>query len=177
MGYTSSTAFELSPNGSGGWNQATLHTFKGGLKDGIQPYGVPVFDGAGNLYGTTYSGGKKNLGTVWKSTPGTKSLKEKALYSFVSNGPGWNPGPGVALDSAGNIYGTTLRGGMKDGAGVIFELAVTGKGYKQNVPWSFTSTSRDSPRSAPILVGGNLYGTAYEGGLNGTGGVVYEFVP
>jgi hypothetical protein len=46
------TVFELSPDGSGGWQESTLYTFQGG-SDGINPTGALVFDASGNLYGTT----------------------------------------------------------------------------------------------------------------------------
>ncbi len=55
--------FELSPNGNGGWNATVIHTFTGAPKDGSVPFGTPVFDKAGNLYGTTNEGGASNLGT------------------------------------------------------------------------------------------------------------------
>jgi uncharacterized repeat protein (TIGR03803 family) len=58
--------FKLSPDGSGGWNVNILHTFKAGRTDGSEPEGAPVLDSAGNIYGTTASGGEtKGMGTVW----------------------------------------------------------------------------------------------------------------
>jgi uncharacterized repeat protein (TIGR03803 family) len=55
LGY--GTVYELSPNGSGGWNEAVLYSFTGG-SDGADPYysGVTL-DSLGNIFGTTYSGG------------------------------------------------------------------------------------------------------------------------
>ena len=52
----SGTVFELSPNGTGGWNETVLHSFNGGLNigpDGAGPSGPVIFDRVGNLYGTT----------------------------------------------------------------------------------------------------------------------------
>ena len=66
FGVTSSTVFELSPNGNGGWNSTVIHTFTGAPKDGSAPQGALVLDQAGNLYGTTTGGGTKNSGTVFK---------------------------------------------------------------------------------------------------------------
>ena len=59
-GTTYSTVFELSPNGSGGWNSTVSHTFAGGPKDGFYAEGDLVLDQTGDLYGTTYGGGVKN---------------------------------------------------------------------------------------------------------------------
>ena len=69
-GTTASTVFELSPNGTGGWNPAVIHTFAGAPTDGYIPEGTPVLDQDGNLYGTTYEGGATNYGTVYMLSPG-----------------------------------------------------------------------------------------------------------
>ena len=61
-GATFSTVFELSPNGNGGWNPTILHTFTGPPGDGSTADGTPVLDQAGNLYGTTRTGGVHNSG-------------------------------------------------------------------------------------------------------------------
>src|SRR5208282_5565620 len=85
--YLDGTVFELSPDGSGGWNPTVIHNFAGYPKDGTSPTGTLVFDKAGNLYGTTYNGGAKKFGTVYKLSPVTTGTKkgtwtEKVLYSF-----------------------------------------------------------------------------------------------
>jgi uncharacterized repeat protein (TIGR03803 family) len=59
------SVFELSPSG-GGWTYRTLHDFSGG--DGAYPYSTLVFDGSGNLYGTTYGGGVHGDGVVFEIT-------------------------------------------------------------------------------------------------------------
>jgi uncharacterized repeat protein (TIGR03803 family) len=55
--------FKLDRNGK----ETVLHKFIG--NDGGQPLGTVAFDAKGNLYGTTSSYGKYNLGTVFKITP------------------------------------------------------------------------------------------------------------
>src|SRR3979411_2618986 len=56
------TVFKLTLSG-GVWTETILHNFVGGTTDGAYPqYSSLVFDKAGNLYGTTYNGGTKNLG-------------------------------------------------------------------------------------------------------------------
>jgi uncharacterized repeat protein (TIGR03803 family) len=56
------TAFELSPNGSGGWTETPLYEFQGG-SDGEFPSAGVIFDQTGHLYGTTLYGGGTTCGT------------------------------------------------------------------------------------------------------------------
>ena len=69
--------FELIPNSNGGWNYSLLHEFLCGrfCLDGGAPFGRPIFDTNGNIYGTTefdgpigHSSGLTN-GVVWEITP------------------------------------------------------------------------------------------------------------
>jgi uncharacterized repeat protein (TIGR03803 family) len=80
-----------------------------------------VRDKAGNLYGTTNSGGggcQANVcGTVYKVD---KNGNETILYNFQGKGDGGNPGSLLVLDGAGNLYGTSLPGAHNDG--VVFEI-------------------------------------------------------
>ena len=62
-------AFELSPDGSGGWTEKVLHTFANNGTDGVEPICGLIFDTAGNLYGTTAQGGTAAAGTVFEITP------------------------------------------------------------------------------------------------------------
>lgn len=161
-----------------------IHTFTGSPEDGSNALGTPVLDQAGNLYGTTYSGGTRNSGTVYKLSPATKKWqkgkwKEKILHSFRGGNDGAQPWAGVVLDAAGNIYGTTALGGKFGGAGTVFELSPqVGKGwYKAKVLWAFNGTDGVNPYCIPALdSAGNLYGTAASGGSNGAG-VVFEVTP
>ena len=54
--------FELSPSGGGTWTETILHTFRKG--DGNTPDAGVILDGSGKVYGTTFMGGKANVGTV-----------------------------------------------------------------------------------------------------------------
>jgi uncharacterized repeat protein (TIGR03803 family) len=179
FGATNSTVFELSPNGSGGWNPTVIHTFAGPPKDGSGTRGTPLLDQAGNLYGTTLGGGAYSNGTVYKLSPGKNGeWTERILHSFKGGKDGSNPRAGIVLDTAGNIYGTTVGGG-KYGAGTVFELvALIGSGgYRKMALWNFSGPDGDQPESSLILdSAGNLYGTTYEGGSDGYYGygVVFE---
>jgi uncharacterized repeat protein (TIGR03803 family) len=174
-GATSSTVFELSPNGDGGWNPAIIHTFAGYPYDGIDAEGTPVLDRAGNLYGTTYEGGVYNRGTVYVLSRGQNGeWTEKILYSFPGGKNGANPAAGIVFDAAGNIYGTTALGGS-NGHGTVFELAALGSShYQQTVLWTFNGTDGEDPLGSLILdKASNLYGTTNSGGSSNAG-VVFE---
>ena len=80
------TVFELTPNGSGGWKETVLYSFSGGT-DGANPQSSLIFDGAGNLYGTTSARGTScACGTVFELSPdGNGGWKETTLYGFQGN--------------------------------------------------------------------------------------------
>ncbi len=64
-------------------------------------------DAAGNLYGTTISGGIFQHGNVFKLTRNGDSWSYTSLYDFTEGSDGGEPYGPVALDAAGNLYGTT----------------------------------------------------------------------
>ena len=121
--------FELTP-ASGGWKEKILHIFTPHQGDGYNPSAPLIFDGAGNLYGTTSVGGAYGKGTVYELTPtNTGNWSETVLYSFSSDGDDlYNPAPGLVIDTAGNLYGAALSGGnyltaCLGGCGGLFEIA------------------------------------------------------
>ncbi|MFZ0733757.1 MAG: choice-of-anchor tandem repeat GloVer-containing protein [Candidatus Sulfotelmatobacter sp.] len=120
----SGIVFELSPSSSGEWNETVIHNFNDSATDGAGPSAGLVFDSAGNLYGTTISGGSDGQGTVFELTPaGGATWTESILHSFSNQQvDGYNPNGGLMLDKAGNLYGVTDNGGQnQDGA--VFEVA------------------------------------------------------
>jgi uncharacterized repeat protein (TIGR03803 family) len=162
------SAFKLSPNGKGGWKPAVIYTFGAGAN----PNGTVVLDRAGNIYGTTLAGGGN--GNVYKLTPGTSGKYTRTnLYSFSATSVN-HPLAGVVLDSAGNVYGTTTRGGIHDD-GNVFELVSNGTGsYKFKVLQAFAGTNGYEPYASLIQdSSGYLYGTTSLGGSNGSG-IVFE---
>jgi uncharacterized repeat protein (TIGR03803 family) len=63
------TVFELMHGSGGKWTEKVLHSFNDNGVDGWEPHGGVVTDAAGNLYGTTYSGGAYGYGAVFEITP------------------------------------------------------------------------------------------------------------
>jgi uncharacterized repeat protein (TIGR03803 family) len=155
-------------------NWTVLYSFTGGADGGSPKAGV-IRDSAGNLYGTTASGGDSTAcngygcGVVYKLDA---TGHETVLYSFKGGADGVGPG-GVIRDSAGNLYGTTGSGGTGN-AGVVYKLDKTGH---ETVLYSFSSQTNGEYPSAVIRdAAGNLYGTAQCGGTSGSG-MVYKLGP
>lgn len=159
-----------------------LHAFKGQTHgfDGSFPYleGL-ILDTAGNLYGTTRTGGHFGNGTVFKLN--IKKGKETVLYSFCGRAgcpDGAEPYAGVVLDGAGNLYGTALLGGDNacgcpvgsSGCGTVFKLTARGR-------FSVLHTFSGTPDAACSIAGltldrrGDLYGTSTKGGTGDVGTV------
>src|ERR1022692_438260 len=70
-------------------------------------------------------------GIVYKVDP---AGHETVLYSFTGGADGGYPEAGVILDSAGNLYGTTVNGGIA-GLGVVYKVDTAGH---ETVLHSFT---------------------------------------
>jgi uncharacterized repeat protein (TIGR03803 family) len=162
------TVFQLSYSNSA-WKANVLYTFAG-ANDGAWPHASLIFDGAGNLYSTTKGGGTYGSGTVFRLTAG--SWTESVLYNFTGGQDGKEPPGRLILDTAGNLYGTTSRGGVK-GYGVVFKLAPASQGsWQEEVLHSFGDAPAANPVAGLVMdTGGNLYGTTLLGAeLDSCGG-------
>lgn len=184
--YGYGTVFELTSGASGSWTETVLHSFDFNGTDGIIPSGL-AFDAAGNLYGTTNSGGKysgsacentgvqnSHCGTVYQLSKSAKGTwKEKILHSFQDNGKdALQPLFGVVIDADGNLYGTTEFGG-KNGGGAVFRLA-PGK-WTETILLNFDQLAPNNAGSFPLsglvlTAAGDIYGTTKAGGLSGCDG-------
>jgi uncharacterized repeat protein (TIGR03803 family) len=117
--YGVGSLYKLSPT-VGYWKFTLIHSFTGSTDGGL-PVGGVAIDGAGSLYGTTFSGGLFQYGTVYKFSPGPKgNWAESVLHNFANTTDGYNP-QGVTLDSAGNIYGVSSYGGAHQD-GIAWEI-------------------------------------------------------
>jgi uncharacterized repeat protein (TIGR03803 family) len=172
------TAYELSPTSGGSWKFRVIHTFQGtSAGGGANPVGDLVRDKAGNLYGTTTSGGTGS-GTVYKLTPSGSSWSEELLHAF-SGLDGAGPEDGLALDSAGNLYGTTTDGGtLCVNCGTVFKLTLQGSGWSFSSLYNFTAGNDGAQPIGGVIVDsmGSLYGTTSTLGYWGNG-TVFEISP
>jgi uncharacterized repeat protein (TIGR03803 family) len=135
----------------------------------------------GNLYGTTYSGGANNYGTVFEITTGGKLT---TLYSFCSSSgctDGSGPSATLVLATNGSFYGTTYEGGSSTiwpfGSGTVFE--VTSEGKLRTLHTFCTQLNDQGFCGDGNFPGGglvqatdeNFYGTTTSGGAYGYGTV------
>ena len=121
------TVFELESLEGGGWAEKILHSFGAETKGGISPGAGLTFDGKGNFYGTTGGGGADMGGEVFEFTPKEGGGWEKTvLHDFGTGGGGSIPISSLLVDAAGNLYGTTVEGGIYGsevgGYGTVFEI-------------------------------------------------------
>jgi uncharacterized repeat protein (TIGR03803 family) len=171
--------FELTPNG-GKWTEQVIYSFCpiSGCTDGSYPTSGVIFDTAGNLYGTTFSGGAYDKGTVFELMPNNGHWTEKVLHSFSGGNDGGGPEAGLVIDANGNLYGTTFFGGAYHG-GMLFELISNNGTWTEKALHWFKRGGKEgeAPNSTPILdKSGNVYGTTAYGGIYGHG-TVFELIP
>ncbi len=168
-GSGSGSLFAINTDGTGFTN---LHVFAG-ANDGANPSDSLLLSG-NILYGTAYSGGGSDAGTVFAiNTDGTGFTN---LHSFTGGAGGENPYNGLAI--LGNtLYGTVAQGGNFD-EGAVFSLNTDGSAF--TTLYSFTSlpafesgTNADGalPVGGLVQSGKTLYGTAQFGGDWGSGTV------
>ena len=169
------TVFQLTPKQDGSWKETVLHSFH--RYDGVNPFAGVISDTAGNLYGTTPTGGPNGYGTVFKLRPNAKGGPIITVLNRFNGSNGLEPEAGLVFDLAGNLYGTTFRGG-NDNFGTVFSLKPNANGaWKETVLRSFKDRPGSLPVGTLILDGkGNLYGTTLGDGLK-TFGSVFEVTP
>ena len=165
--YGCGVVFKVNASGT----ETVLYSFTGS-PDGYSPWGGLLRDKAGNLYGTTVSGGASGYGTVFKLS---KTGKETVLYSFTDV---VNPYyTSLLMDEMGNIYGVTGSGGnysaCATGCGTVYKLSTSGT---LTVLYSFVGGTTDGcyPLGTPVMdKNHNLYGTTAQCGSS-SGGTVWK---
>lgn len=172
------TVFELSRNANGKWGESILHNFSG--SDGSMPwYGATlIFDEAGNLYGTTAGGGSGQYGTVFELSRTGNTWKETVLHNFSGGADGASPNAGVAMDSQGRLYGTTIEGGGRGNCtvppppqnlycGTVFLLTPSSSGeWNETFLHRFSNLADGGQPAAAVILdpSDNVYGVASSGG-------------
>lgn len=171
--------FKLDANGT----ETVLHRFSIGA-DGTNPTGPLALDSSGTLWGATQEGGQRGCkihippngrlvdvgcGTVFK----VDTAGNETLVHVFNKADGASPLGGVIQDQAGNIYGVTLSGGLRNcpsaffgSCGTVFKVDASGQ---FNTFYSFKGgdggPDGDIPESSLILdAAGSLYGTTNAGG-------------
>jgi len=165
------TIFSITTNGT----FSLLYSFGmttnalGYSRDGANPFGGMIVGQDGNFYGTTYSGGTSNAGTVFQFlTNGVLNV----LHSFTgtgSNDSGAQPLSAPLVEvGAGVFYGTTSTGGTNN-AGTVFRIAADGT---FSTLFEFNKTNGFNPYAGLCYgMNGQLYGTTVEGGIHNYGSV------
>ncbi len=109
----------------------------------------------------------------------------RVLHQFTGGSDGADPVSTLAIDRAGNLYGTATLGGTAN-SGTVFKLTHYGAAWIFNPIYQFHGTSDGGDPAGAITIGndGELYGTAAEGGSFDGGdcayvgcGVVYRLRP
>lgn len=187
------TVFELSPSGSGKWTESILYNFcadssNGACLDGAEPVSQLTIDTAGNLYGTTSTGGTGGTrndccwgGTVFELSPGAGSWTHIVLYNFCANGSndicpdGAGPQAGVVFDNAGDLYGTTQGGGSTRnlGHGTFYLLSPGSNGWTEKVLLGGVPIQNGGTPLGGVTLDSRGYGysTFSSGGAASDGGV------
>lgn len=198
------TVFKLTRHGLS-WIFTTLYRFTGG-SDGFAPCGGVAIGPDGALYGTTSDSGcgadpdyciyNQTCGTVFRLAPPPTfppSVEspwiKTVLYRFTGGSDGLAPLSKVTFDAAGNLYGTTVMGGISndtcnqvyglDGCGTVYKLTHSNGAWIESVIFAF-DLGENGVGGAPYSevtfdTAGNLYGTVYFG-ANGNG-YVYKLMP
>jgi uncharacterized repeat protein (TIGR03803 family) len=147
--------------------------------DGSFP-GTLVLDAVGNLYGTCSADGPQGGGTLFKlDTAGNFTV----LYAFAGGPTVGQPSSGVALDAAGNLYGTVSAvgeslscPGTAGACGTVYELDTSGK---FTVLYTFTAGAGGTGPEGPVTLDsvGHLYGVASDVlSVPGVAGAVLQFI-
>ena len=154
--------FSISPSGT----LTNLYSFSGPPNDGSHPQSWLVHGNDGNFYGTSYSGGDSNAGTVFRISP---SASFTNLWSFTGGSDGAKPWAGLLQGSDGNFYGTTYSGGDSN-AGTVFRISPSASFTNL---WSFTGGSDGANPEAGLAQGtdGDFYGTTARGATSNAGSV------
>ncbi len=156
------------------WDETVIHEFPDPMGvDGFFPTGSPLFDQAGDIYGTTMDGphgdtcGGNGCGVVYKLTQSQGSWTESIVYNFNPAPDSNLPQGGLIFDSSGDLYGTACAGGTHND-GTVFKMTTSGV---ENILYNFQNQSDGQCPDSPLIFdpAGNLYSTASNGGANNGG--------
>jgi uncharacterized repeat protein (TIGR03803 family) len=137
-----------------------------------------IADADGNLYGTTLDGGASQKGCIFEVSRDKNGVWTGTVLHSFNGTDGFYPTAALVFDKLGNLYGTTVQGGVY-GAGVAFELSPSSNGeWVETVLHNFGGAGDGSAPESELIFDkdGNLYGTTSFGGQH-RGGTVFELSP
>ncbi|HZK81313.1 MAG TPA: choice-of-anchor tandem repeat GloVer-containing protein, partial [Humisphaera sp.] len=142
----------------------TIASFNG--VNGQNPYAGLTLDGSGDLFGIASGGGTSNDGTIFEVVQGTTSITPIASFNGAN---AEYSSAGLAIDTSGNLFGTTYYGGTS-GDGTVFEI-VHGTTAIATVA-SFNGVNGANPGVGVTLdTSGDIFGTIPDDGPTGDGTV------
>ena len=158
------------------WSQEILHTFQGG-DDGSDPHGGLIFDAAGNAYGTTEGFPDEQRSTVFELTPQADGELDEIMVLYEFPAGSFGPRANLAMDAAGNLYGSTYGLGT-DSFGFVFKLTHADGSWTFTNLHEFTNGADGAYPIGGVTLdsAGNVYGTCVEGGGQGYG-TVWQITP
>jgi len=127
-------------------------------------FGRLIVDSSGNLYGSTAYGTPGPA--VFEFPPSGGGWTYQELYRLQDSGSGAGEYAPLAMDSAGNLYGTTY--GYYNGfpTGTVFELTPAGGSWSYDLLHQFDVSDGQYPTAGVAFdASGNLYGTPPGGWL------------
>lgn len=167
---------------AGAWTETVLNSFCSltGCADGFDARSELVADAAGNLYGTTLSGGTgadcsdpfSGCGVLYGiAADGTFSvLHEFCSEDECADGAEPENTGGMTIDASGNVYGTAADGGLFEFSGGTFQVI-------HNFCQRANCRDGEFPAAGPTWdSSGHIFGTTAIGGKF-DGGTAYEFSP
>jgi uncharacterized repeat protein (TIGR03803 family) len=175
--YGCGSLYQLSPNSNGSWTETVINNFDP-EPGGYNPSGGAILGLGGRLYGTTTLGGLAGdlNGTVFEATPNPNGAwKVTTPFAFPTTDS--NDSQSTLIEDAeGNLYGTTVGGGL-DNIGTVFKLSSASGKWRAQILFEFVGTTYGAaagsfPESGLVMDSpGNLFGTAFGGGASNLGAV------
>jgi uncharacterized repeat protein (TIGR03803 family) len=170
--------FTLARAADGTYTERIIYSFN--VADGDLPNSTPVFDSAGNLYGTTYFGGNANLcpsdgcGIIYQLKKNSNGSWSENVLRELQKEDGWEAVGPVVFDRAGNLYAAAQAGGA-DSWGTILKLTP-----RDTAPWAetivhnFTNNPDGAvPSGVTVNSSGSIFGTTDTGGSSQLG-IIFE---
>jgi len=170
--------FTLARDADGTYTERIIHSFT--VADGDLPNSTPVFDSAGNLYGTTYFGGNTNLcpsdgcGVIYQLKKNSNGSWDLIVLRELQKEDGWEAVGPVVFDRAGNLYAAAQAGGA-DSWGTILKLTPrTSAPWPETIVHNFTNNPDGAvPSGVTVNSFGSIFGTTDAGGSSQMG-IIFE---